>query len=956
MNINFGLRDAVYLGKVEGEHIDYAGVFLVKQNPFQELITNFLWSNGGSLAPHTAELADDIQSPIVTIFGKSSNEYNTVSLYNSSLKTACSSSNFVITDGDYDTYYTPTAREKFLQNICVAGVWDDYGIKEAVINAKPSFEYTGAEGLAVFNNNSALYYMYKGYLESIHSQFVLERLYNFVLSVYGVAVINNSVYDYVYNELGYNIIVVPVIKNDVTIPSGLLESIAANITTDADKQQEIAEILCSAYNTVSCMSPVFRGVAAVGDFPSSWNMPLPGTDSFVSATPIFNINVQISVQSFTTKLHFIDRTQGCIPEGYINSSSITIQNISDFNTVISDYISQDKVSEYTVVVHTYFGDLNDIYTYRLVRDSGSREPFTAADGDYDTRAIFYVCSHAETHNLILGYNGIIDGSHHGSSPSRFTYNYWADAQLQQVSDIILNAINTRAGVASADKGVRCSNVTVYDVDYDRGKKWEVAGIVYNCINFTNMTTHYFFTIGMISKNGDIMRRDVTELGTTYSNRMLFLSIKQHASNGPDIYVADSVLEYVGEQSIPAGAVYPDLSADYTFGNGFLYADLVIPSNKPDVKQLNIYNKDSYNLHYIIAKENKLVLFDPTDLFVYPKNVSTSISAKYEVYACTRSPLITKLNSKVYLDSAISNNGEIDIRAAASDSSDTNTTALAYTTLVGTPFTELSISSVLVSLLMYTGYIDHAFYETNLVTLIDGIYTTVSSLIGQYYYVCVCFPGTTDVCILKVDSQTSTTDGKTGYKVTICNSTDIASLFINQEAIPALNNSSATCKFVEGNPVIDVDGYRLVIDTQFTNGQNYYMFTLNSDTGDTSEFALALSTKLTYLCNCKIPVLYIDNVNTSIINITDGIVTFMINDVAVTLNSNTGMLYYSDDVFELDCSIDEVSGVFEYMKYCTISSVFYGVYKVTSADSNLYTVTSDGIILGDLDFSVEEIDE
>lgn len=941
VNIDFGLRDTVYLGKVAGSNIDYAGIFLVKKNPFQELITNFRWSNGEASAPHTSELADDIQSPIVTIFGKDSSEYNTVSLYKTSLKTANSSDNFVITDGDYDTYYTPTAREKFLQDICVAGVWDGYGIKEAVMKAKSSFEYTGAEGLTIFNSSPALYYMYKGDLESIHNQIVLEGLYNFVLSVYGVAVINSNVYDYVYNELGYNIIVVPVKKNEVNVPSWLLESIATNITTDPDKQQEIAEILCSAYNTVSCMSPVFRGVAAVGDFPSSWNMPLPDTDSFVSATPIFSI----SGQDFTTKLHFIDRTQGNIPEGYVNSSRIKIQNISDFNTVISDYISQDKVSEYIVNVSTYFGDLEYIGTFIRGRD-----PF-------DTRAIFYVCSHAETSNLILGYNGIIDGTPHGSPSSRFTYDYWADADLQRASDVILQAIYTRDNMSSADKGIACTDVITYNDYYDsRGLKWEVVGTVHNCIYFINTPSRYFFTIGIISKNDNVMMLAGTELGGTFSNRMLSLEISQYASHGPIIYVTNEVLEYVGEQSIPSGAIYPELSADYTFGNGFLYADLVIASGKSDVKQLSIYNKDSYSLHYIIAKDNTLVLFEPSDLFVYTKNVTTSTSAKYEVYACTKDVSITKLNSKVYLDSAISNNGEIDIRAAASDSSNTDTTALAYTTLVGTTFTELSISSVLVSLLMYTGYVDHAFYETELVTLINGIYTTVSSLIGQYYYVCVCFPGTTDVCILKVDSQTSTTDGKTGYKVTICNATDVAPLFVNQEAIPALNNSSATCKFVDGNPAIDVDGYRFIIDTQFTNGQSYYMFTLNSDAGDTSEFALALSTKLTYLCNCKIPVLSIDDVNTSIINITDGIVTFMINDVAVTLNSNTGMLYYSDDVFELNCSITEVSGIFEYMKYCTVSSVFYGVYKVSSADSNLYTVTSDGIILGDLDFSVEEIDE
>lgn len=940
MNISFGLRDTVYLGKVAGSNIDYAGIFLVKKNPFQELITNFLWSNGESSAPHTAELADDIQSPIVTIFGKDSSEYNTVSLYKASLKTASSSDNFVITDGDYDTYYTPTAREKFLQDICVAGVWDGYGIKEAVMKAKASFEYTGAEGLTIFNSRPALYYMYKGALESIYKQIVLEGLYNFVLGVYGVAVINSNVYDYVYNELGYNIIVVPVIKNEVNVPSWLLESIATNITTDPDKQQEIAEILCSAYNTVSCMSPVFRGVAAVGDFPSSWNMPLPDTDSFISATPIFNI----SGHAFATKLHFIDREQGNIPEGYVNSSSITIQNISDFNTVISDYISQDKVSEYIVSVRTYFGELDDISTYRRV------------SGPFDTRAIFYVCSHAETPNLILGYNGIIDGSYHGSSPSRFTYNYWADADLQKVSDVILHVIYTRDSASSADKGIVCTDVLTYNAYYDRGIKWEVAGTVYNCIYFINTPSNYFFTIGIISKNDDIMMMVGTELNATFSNRMLSLAVSQYASHGPNIYVADEVLEYVGEQSIPSGARYPELSANYTFGNGFLYADLVIASGKSDVKQLNLYNKDSYSLNYIIAKNNMLVLFEPSDLFVYTKNVTTSTSTKYEIYACTKDVSITKLNSKVYLDSTVSNSNEIDIRAAASDSSDTDTTALAYTTLVGIPFTELSINSVLVSLLMYTGYVDHAFYETELVTLINGVYTTVSSLIGQYYYVCVCFPGTTDVCILKVDSQTSTTDGKTGYKVTICNTTNVAPLFVNQEAIPALNNSSATCKFVDGNPAIDVDEYRFIIDTQFTNGQSYYMFTLNSDTGDTSEFALALSTKLTYLCNCKIPVLSIDDINTSIINITDGIVTFMINNVAVTLNSNTGMLYYSDDVFELDCSTTEVSGIFEYMKYCTVSSVFYGVYKVTSADSNLYTVTSDGIILGDLDFSVEEIDE
>lgn len=940
MDISFGLRDTVYLGKVAGSNIDYAGIFLVKKNPFQELITNFLWSNGEHAASHTTELADDIQSPIVTIFGKNSSEYNTVSLYKASLKTASSSDNFVITDGDYDTYYTPTAREKFLQDICVAGVWDGYGIKEAVMKAKASFEYAGAEGLTIFNSSPVLYYMYKGDLESIHNQIVLEGLYNFVLGVYGVAVINSNVYDYVYNELGYNIIVVPVIKNEVNMPSWLLESIADNITTDPDKQQEIAEILCSAYNTVSCISPVFRGVAAAGNFPSSWNMPLPDTDSFVSATPIFNI----SGQDFATELHFIDRERGNIPEGYVNSTSITIQNISDFNTVISDYISQDKVSEYIVSIRTYFGEFKGIHTYRR-----GKVPF-------DTRAIFYVCSHAETPNLILGYNSIIDGSYHGSSPLRFTYNYWADTRLQKVSDAILHVVDSRDSVSSADKGIVCADVITYTDYYDRGIKWEVAGTVYNCIYFINTPSEYFFTIGIISKNDNIMVMVGTEFDTTFSNRMLSLEVSQYTSHGPNIYVANKVLKYVGEQSIPSGAIYPELSADYTFGNGFLYADLVMPSNKSGVSQLNIYNKNSYSLHYIIAKNNMLVLFDPSDLFVYAKNVSTSDSAKYECYACTRKAVVAGYNNKVYLESTVSTSGEIDIRAAASDTSEDSNTQFAYTTLVGTPFTELFVNSMLINLLMYTGYVDHAFYDTELVTLIDGVYTTVSSLIRQYYYVCICFPNTTDVCILKVDSQTSTVEGKTGYKVTICDSVDTASLFVNGEAIPALNNSNAVCQFSNGNPAIHVDGYTLVIDTNFTNGQSYFMFGLNSDSGDTSEFAIALSTKLTYNCSCKVPVLSVDGVNTSILNVTDGIVTFTINNIPVTLNSNTGVLYYSDDVFELDCSIDEVSGIFEYMKYCTISSVFYGVYKVTSADSVLYTVTSDGVILNDLDFSVEEIDE
>lgn len=953
MNIQYGFRDAVYVGKYDNStsDFDYVAVFLVKENPFQELITAA--KNTDSALTRAA----DVQSPIATIFGKSGGGDQTSFYDDSLLSTSSYPDNYVVSPLDYDTYYTPAARKAFLQTICTASVWDRYGIKEAVIEANPSLEYKTAKGISNFNDDTIFSYVYQANILSIPGTELLEALCNYALNVYGRASITESntthTFTYLCNDLGFNIILVPVKQSAVTIPSGVASLIDSCVDGDSDYKQTVGEIVSSAYSTVSCISTVFRD-----NFDNMFGQF--SLFRYRYETPIFDI----TSYEYDTSLYFFDRTKGTIPESQVATENVTIQSISDFTSLVAEYETQDKVSAFQVTVNNDFSYFNPPGEYCKGR------PDYYGTNCYKTISTFYtkicIIDSYEKHYCIDMFNPMKVGAYgSGSVQVKQGYTYDGITKLSSIDEYVFAA---HRDDSTTFGGIHYSSEMSLWEQLGGGPHqspdWTIATKFNNCIYYKatsvqGTTKNYIFTIGILSYDDlmmlivptDTSENDLEEFGA-----MLHLGVTVTRSVGPTIYVDDSVLGYVGTDAIPDVARYPSLSASNTFGNGFLYADLVIPPNKASVSQLNIYNKDSYSLSYIIAKNNLVVFFDPSDLFVYAKNASTSVSAKYECYACTRKAVVAGYNNKVYLESAVSTSGEIDIRAAASDTSEASNTQFAYTTLVGTPFTELSVNSMLINLLMYTGYVDHAFYDTELATLIDGVYTTVSSLIGQYYYVCICFPNTTDVCILKVDSQTSTVEGKTGYKVAICDSADVASLFVNGEAIAALNNSNAVCQFSNGNPVIHVDGYALVIDTNFTNGQSYFMFGLNSDSGDTSEFAIALSTKLTYNCNCKVPVLSVDSINTSILNVTDGIVTFTINNVPVTLNSNTGVLYYSDDVFELDCSIDEVSGIFEYMKYCTISSVFYGVYKVTSADSALYTVTSDGVILNDLDFSVEEIDE
>lgn len=936
MSINFKLRDTVYLGAYEcwNNACDYAAVFLVRQNPFQELITAFKYDTA------------DVRSPIASIYCKAS--YDTRSIYNKDLKTACSdNSNYVLTHGDYDTYYTTVAREAFLRAICTAGAWDNYGIKEAVIESNSNMEYKTASGIGALvggvSEMKNLDFVYKGrvaYMKGMNT--LCEVLCNYALSVYGVAVSNSKVFSYITNELGFNIIVVPVTESTVTVPAEVSSLISEYITTDATYASIIGAIVSSAYTQVSCLATVFRAnsssIIGLGNY--NW-----------TAEPVFKLgNMQ-----YNTYMSFIDRTSGTIPESIITTAepyvTITLQTMSEFEDIVEEYNTSDKVSVFTLNVRN---DFSFFYYDGVYCHDGAPNGF--ASNVYDIHSIFYTLKIKNAYTNVIGCFNLMNTTPFVLDSARYYWTTDGETDVDEaVASHITNRVKTDATNVIGDARITAEGVyfgaSMYiwqPRGYDMGKLWgrdaKYNNIAYYIFTYapsgSRVLTYWdnlgeIFTIGIIAVDSDtmtIMSTDTTVHDNEEFGEMLHLGIKMRTNYGPAIHITPELRSAITQDSskkiaIEEGSLLTKADSPGSFTAGLVYADLVISANKTDVRQLDVYSKSQYPITYIIDTYNNVMFIEPNDLQVTAKNTSSSDTAKYECYITTRKNIITSYNSKVYIESFINAQGEVDVKSAASGTGDTNDNAYAYTNLVGTPYTELYINSLLTSILMYTGYIDHIFYATKLPDLIENTIVTKNISTGNWEIKLAGGSGTP--IIIYIDRYISTIDSKTGYKVTLINA--------------PLDISIG-------------DGYIVHVPGLFTNGKNYFMYTLDSSNGDNSDFALELSVDLVYSCSCKIPVLYVNNINTSIIDITDNIATFNIGAVPVILNLNTGVLSYSDDVFELDCNINEVSGVFEYMKYCTVSSVFYGVYKAASADTVQQTVTSKGILLGDLDFTVEDVNE
>ena len=385
----------------------------------------------------------------------------------------------------------------------------------------------------------------------------------------------------------------------------------------------------------------------------------------------------------------------------------------------------------------------------------------------------------------------------------------------------------------------------------------------------------------------------------------------------------------------------------SFGNAIINDDLtLVPAEKTELLKWSVSHKaddvykSSITKTYGSNQYTKMIFNDMKDkVFISNTNKSSDSKVSFLFYvASVNAALLDKYSELI---------------DATSNTVDSESNSVMK--LDGSGLAKVTSANLLLNGATFMQYIDNSFFSDVQPKIANNMIATVTPIHNNYFYMFISIAGSTSIMALKFASiaQNNT------YTFSICDATDLAQIF-NSHSGNVWSSPKAwtglagatTATLTGSGYVITVDGYAVTIANTFNTGTS----SIEYSTDYSDEIYLQFSVNVPYT-NCKgtVPALTVNSNNTQF-DCQDGIVTFTINGNNCTLNMLTGIIEYADDAFQLNTTPDSVTGIFEYMQYCTVSSIFEGVYKVTSAGANEYTVSSNGVIRGDLNFTVEEIDE
>lgn len=438
--------------------------------------------------------------------------------------------------------------------------------------------------------------------------------------------------------------------------------------------------------------------------------------------------------------------------------------------------------------------------------------------------------------------------------------------------------------------------------------------------------------------------------------------------------------------VNSSGLTPNLDFVATHSAGVLVGayKLLLAEPATDVRQLQVYSSaESFNL---FVDQIGQVLFKSSALSLDIRNSSaTNESAVLQV-----TPTFTEtLDFTVEDDNDDSAVEDDNDKSAVEDDNDKSTTyhiysksdmnagiasdidVLMYMSITADAPKQLVLQDFVTNLTVPSDTNTHIFFNYNL-----GAVYWISNVYDGFVYVAISFvqsdidtASNNTVLLLKANVEK---DSNYLHVLSVCNNADIAHIFsrrtgsVYSEPKPLSGlPSGLVIDFTSGTynipvPVITKDdtGNILHSDTYIFKMQPTGSWTLfnqrNSTAGESP--VLELSTVIHYACQCVLPSLTINGQAETNYIVRNNIVTFTCNNYPATLRIDTGILEYLDDIFEFSTDNTFVQGAFEYMKYCTVSTILRGVYKISTADNTRYTVHSTGSADGYIDFTAEEIDE
>lgn len=426
--------------------------------------------------------------------------------------------------------------------------------------------------------------------------------------------------------------------------------------------------------------------------------------------------------------------------------------------------------------------------------------------------------------------------------------------------------------------------------------------------------------------------------------------------------------------VNSAGLTPNLSFAATHSAGVLVGayKLLLAEPATDVRQLRVYTStESFNL---FVDQIGQVLFKSSALSLDIRNNSaTNESAVFQITPTFTETLdfIVDDDSDNSDDSDESTAYHIYSKSDMSAGIASDADVLMYMSITADAPKQLVLQDFVTNLTVPSDTNTHIFFNYNL-----GAVYWISNVYDGFVYVAISFvqsdidtASNNTVLLLKANVEKDSNDL---HVLSVCNNADIAHIFsrrtgsVYSEPKPLSGlPSGLVIDFTGGTynipvPVITKDdtGNILHSDTYIFKMQPTGSWTLfnqrNSTAGESP--VLELSTVIHYACQCVLPSLTINGQAETNYTVRNNIVTFTCNNYPATLRIDTGILEYLDDIFELSTNNTFVQGAFEYMKYCTVSAILQGVYKISTADNTRYTVHSTGSTDGYIDFTAEEIDE
>ena len=418
---------------------------------------------------------------------------------------------------------------------------------------------------------------------------------------------------------------------------------------------------------------------------------------------------------------------------------------------------------------------------------------------------------------------------------------------------------------------------------------------------------------------------------------------------------------------------PNIGVSLDSSTGAMLGDYTLCLNgyANDPKQLKVVPVSSTDSGIIVAANN-MVLFKSSRLGIMARNISNSDSnVSFKLIPVYNSKLAFDTDEVDDTDNKVQKYIFSEAELSSGDASDYN--VLMSAVINGNAYKQLLVNDVATNLVIPSDRNTHVFFSYYFSTKVE-----VSNEYNNIIYIAMHIVqgdsdgvNGTDVLLMKLNTLP---DNQGKHTLSMCNAADLQTVFTvhksNKYTQPQerLGFSSGMCaifnssKYTIDVPVStkDSDGNILHSDTYTfkasTDNAEWVVYNQKGDQSTNDTPVIDMSVIIQYVCNCIIPQLFINAQETHDYTVYDNNITFTCNGIPTTLRMDTGLLEYIDDIFTLSTNNGYIQGTFEYMKYCVLSSILKGVYKVSTADNAKYTVHSSGIIDDNIDFTVEELDE